>query len=396
MSLSDIWKKTPEQLEGKLVHQVLAFAGDGKLRDDNETSKDFRSLLAHVPSQTLVDYSNQCLTDSFKDSGLVLQDIANQVGHRLGFSVTPGRYRGTSKEEDVGFDGLWIGPDGDAIVIEVKTTDAYRLSLDTAANYRKALIKKGEIKEENSSVLYVVGRNDTGDLEAQVRGSRHAWEIRIISIDALLRLMKLKEELEDQAIMGKIRDVLMPQEFTRVDGIIELVFSAAEEVKQEESEFELEPDSTEPEEGKKKFTPVAFRQACIDRISRLMDETLVKRTAAIFATPDEETAVYCAISRTYEKASGAGYWFAFHPEQKETLEKYPISFVCFGCGSEKQILKFPAGDFYQWLEFFNKTESEERYYWHVHIHREGEAWRIHTKQEFEPIDVTSSLLLDPA
>ena len=43
--------------------------------------------------------------------------------------------------------------------------------------------------------------------------------------------MQLKEELEDPRIMDKIRRVLMPQEFTKVDGIIDLVFSTAEDVK---------------------------------------------------------------------------------------------------------------------------------------------------------------------
>jgi len=35
-------------------------------------------------------------------------------------------------------------------------------------------------------VLIVVGRQDTGELEAQIRGSRHAWDIRLISAEALL------------------------------------------------------------------------------------------------------------------------------------------------------------------------------------------------------------------
>jgi hypothetical protein len=51
------------------------------------------------------------------------------------------------------------------------------------------LITSGQLKEDQSSILIVVGREDTGDLEAQIRGSRHAWDVRLISVDALLRLM---------------------------------------------------------------------------------------------------------------------------------------------------------------------------------------------------------------
>jgi len=102
-----------------------------------------------------------------------------------------GRYRGATNAN--GFDGLWTTDDGDAILVEVKTTDAYRVSLETTAGYRRKLIRGGEIAEDKSSILYIVGRDDTGDLEAQVRGSRHAWDVRLISVGALLRLLRIKE-----------------------------------------------------------------------------------------------------------------------------------------------------------------------------------------------------------
>ena len=69
---------------------------------------------------------------------------------------------------------------------------------------------------------------------------RHAWDIRLISVDALFRLVKIKEELEDQNTIDRIRAILVPQEFTRVDGIIDLVFNATKEVKSEEIEEEEE------------------------------------------------------------------------------------------------------------------------------------------------------------
>ncbi len=72
-------------------------------------------------------YAAQCLERLFPESGLALQDIINQLGKRLGFSVEPGRYRGTRNE--TGFDGLWRTKEGEAITVEVETTDAYRLSL---------------------------------------------------------------------------------------------------------------------------------------------------------------------------------------------------------------------------------------------------------------------------
>ena len=54
-----------------------------------------------------------------------------------------------------------------------------------------------------SSILIVVGRDDTGELEAQVRGSRHAWDIRLISADALVKLVNLKETVEGSEKDGR-------------------------------------------------------------------------------------------------------------------------------------------------------------------------------------------------
>jgi len=191
MPLVELWKKTPEQFHGKTIQQVLGFAGDGRLKDGNSTSVEFREFLAHLPSSELSLFANQCLETAFPDSGFALQDIANQVGNRLGFRVENGRYRGNPNA--LGFDGLWHTADGETILVEVKTTDAYRLSLDTAAEYRRKLIQEKKLSEDKSSILYIVGRSDTGDLEAQVRGSRYAWDIRLISVEALLRLLGIKE-----------------------------------------------------------------------------------------------------------------------------------------------------------------------------------------------------------
>ena len=48
MPLLDIWTKSPDQLHDKQVHQLIAFAGGGKLLDDSPCSAEFRSFLATV------------------------------------------------------------------------------------------------------------------------------------------------------------------------------------------------------------------------------------------------------------------------------------------------------------------------------------------------------------
>ncbi len=332
-----------------------------------------------------------CLAQRFGGSGFALQDVINQVGRRLGFEVQDGRYRGTSTT--IGYDGLWTSPATHSIVVEVKTTDAYRIDLNTLAGYRRALAKTGTIAEEASSILIVVGREDTGDLEAQIRGSRHAWDIRLISIDALLRLLTLKEEVEDPSIARKIAEILIPYEYTRVDRIIDLVFSTAEDVLQEETATEaVEEVEPEGEERKPKFVPVKFHDACVARIEQVLNRPLLKRSRATFETADHSLALSCAVSREHERGGVPSYWFAFHPHQRDFLAAAPEAYVAFGCGSPDDVLLIPFAEFQEWLEGMGTTEREDRFYSHVVLFREEERFVLHRRKGEERIDLSRYLL----
>jgi hypothetical protein len=131
MALVDLWMSSQDQLRQEHVQQIIAFAGDGRLLDGSEASNEFRDFLAQVPSSLLGRYADECLSSSFTGSGYALQDIVNEVGRRLGFTVSDGRYRGTAAH--IGFDGLWRFPNGHSVIVEVKTTDAYSSADGTLA-----------------------------------------------------------------------------------------------------------------------------------------------------------------------------------------------------------------------------------------------------------------------
>jgi hypothetical protein len=390
MALLDLWNKTPDQLKDKQIQQLIAFAGAGKLADDSDCSKEFRAFLASVPSGYLRKFTDQCLTQSFADSGFALQDVVNEIGVRLGAEVWPGRYRGTTKH--VGFDGLWKFPNGQSIIVEVKTTDAFQINLSTIAGYRKALIDTKSVSEEASSMLLIVGRQETGDTEAQIRGSRYAWDIRIISVDALLRLMSTLEEVEDPQITQRIHSILVPREFTRLDEIADILFSATEDIKQEAATTEVEEEPAKKKTKESKFTPVAFHDACILRIQAFLHETLIKRSRAQYSSPDKSVLVYCAVSKEHNSDTNPSYWFAFHPHQKTSLQSVPKACVAFGCGSSKRVLLIPFSDFESWLDGMWTTQKDDRYYWHVAISRTGDTYTLHRKRGQKNIDLTSYLL----
>ena len=177
MPLVDLHKSSPTTVSQFTIEQVVATAGDGSLRDESVSSRELREYLREVASEKLFEYVDGCLTRGFNKSGAVLQDLVNELGRRLDYEVANGLYQGRSNA--VGFDGIWHAPDGHTLIVEVKTTDAYRINLDTVAAYRETLILDSRT-DKQSSILIVVGRYDTGDIEAQVRGSRHAWDIRLI------------------------------------------------------------------------------------------------------------------------------------------------------------------------------------------------------------------------
>lgn len=381
MALLDLWRNDRAELGEKHVQQVIAFAGDGKLRDGSTAPAEFREYLRHIPSDLLSRYTDECLQGSFQDSGLALQDIVNEIGRRLDFQVTHGRYRGTSSQP--GHDGLWADTDRHTIVVEVKTTDAYRIDLSTVAGYRQSLARNGNLQLEASSMLVVVGRQDTGDLEAQIRGSRYAWDMRVISVDAILRMLKLKEEVEDPSLLKRIHDILIPHEFTRLDPIIEIAFAAVTDIKQEAAAAEESEDETQKE---KKFTPVAFHAECITRIEQHLHTSLIKHSRASFSTADESTKVICAISRYHERAKR--FWFAFHPHQEAFLSYAEKALVAFGCGDADTLFLIPFQEFKPWLEYFSRTELPDRFYWHVKIRKTNETFAMTGRAGARDFDIT--------
>ena len=351
-----------EDILSKKVSQVVNYLGDGKLRDGNETSVRFRSFLANqVPdSNHLAKYLDECLRTTFDGSGLVLQDVVNEIGKRLGFEVQHGRYRGTTKE--LGWDGIWKAQER-SFVIEVKTTTTYPINLGTLTKYKNELIEKKIIDQNKSSILIVAGRDDTGNIEEQIRGSRNAWDTRIISCEALLDLLRVKETLSGvRETLLKIQKVLQPLEYTRLDGIVAMLFNTSEEIRARDFE---EDDAKEGGAGAQtKRRPVSYYQECVERIQKKLHLPLVKEGRCAYANEEKGVRILCIVSKAY---GDSGFWFAFHPTQREYLAQAKNSFVALGCGSANDILFIPSKKFEEYLEKMDKTVREDRYYWHVRV-----------------------------
>jgi hypothetical protein len=371
----------PKLLETKKLSQIIIFLGDGKLKN---TDTHFKTFLKNITNDLLVRYADECLEKSFPDSGLALQDIVNEIGSRLGFTVTNGLYQGNKNE--IGFDGIWRQQDDWDIIIEVKTTDAYRISLDTIAKYRQRLSENNKIKIGFSSMLIIVGRDDTGELEAQIRGSKHAWDIRIISIGSLIQLLKIKESLSDESTAEKISIALRPYEFTRVDRLIDLLFLAIKDVEVEENaEDQIEiVESIEPEKTGDIITPVNFHSPVLEKIKKKLNIELIKNSKSSYSSNDFSFGIVISISKQHPAFNShfkARYWFAFHPHQNNFLEKYKTGYACYGCGNENTVFMIPFEFLKTKLDFMWKTKNGDKDYKHIVIYQNEKSFFLRTNIE---------------
>jgi len=359
-------KTDPAQIDSLSIEQVLALCGNGKLSDNSDCSIELRDYLQIAKSENLRKYLQTCLAPGFERSGFVLQDIVNEYGRRLDYSVENGLYQG--RNNAIGFDGLWVDSSGHFIVAEIKTTDAYRINLDTVARYRDALVVNGKITKQ-SSVLIVVGRQDTGDLEAQIRGSKHAWIVRLISADSLAKLGALREN-GDLDVVDKIHELLTPFEYTRLDRIIEIAFSVAEDatiaVREEQGNdtdtSPLEPDAKVRQQHTSPELITELRARIIETIAHI-DVPLVKKSRALYWSPAENVRAVVTVSKQY--AQDGGYWFAYHSDWDQFLAEAARGTYILGCIGRDEMYALPFEWIHLRLQHLSATEREGKRHWHI-------------------------------
>lgn len=387
MALIDLWNADRQQIANKRIDQLIAFAGEGRLRDRNSTSEEFRTLLKVVSSDVIGQWLDECLDIRFTDFGFVLQDTVNEVGRRLGFDVTHGVYRSHSNE---GYDGLWRIPGGRAILVESKSSTSYSINLSRISEYRKQVAPQLGLRPEDISILIVVGTEDTSDFEAQVRGSRFAWDIRILGVKSLFRLLKLREALDDPKVERQIQDILFPQEFTRLDRIIDLVFATAEDAQNTEAEetgeeSEVEEVTVEPRAN--------FHAAILPRLEKHFSQPLVKRSRVQWGSPDDTLLLSCQVSKQFKKGY-ADFWFGLKRTTRESLQEHKNSFCAFGLGAPERVVLIPFSVLAPHLDGFFTSPNKEGgiLHWHIRFANTDKGIALLLQRDKTELDVTEYLL----
>ena len=177
----------------------------GKLKDSAEegsATNRFRNYMRENINdpKTIETWVEECLNTSDSQFNRALQDIVNHIGELLGFDVVYGRYRGVKNE--IGYDGLWKSPSGkEQIIIETKTSDVYSIKTNQVLGYKNELLEK-EIEEgqnidkEDIFGIYVIGDKvaESNQLRNSIIAEKREKELRIIRINSLLKLLRVKEE----------------------------------------------------------------------------------------------------------------------------------------------------------------------------------------------------------
>ena len=393
MALADDYTSDPEKFGEKRVEQIIKFAGEGKLIDDSKASIEFRNLLRIVDSSLLRKYCNNCIEEKFDDCGLALQDIVNEMAIRLGFQVEHGKYRNCP------FDGLWISPEGRVIVVEVKKVSEFATGLKKVDSARLKLIEQGKADAKNSSGLLVVGKGETEFLEAQIRGSRYAWEMRLISVEALTRLLILKEEFDEPGSAIRVRRILSPEEYTKLDPIIELLVGSIRDVEEsialpplQEISNEVDKKDIDSEKPKKKYISKEINKLAARKVSIHLGITSTKDSRVKYVSSDSSVAFTIQASSYLERDDR--YWYGFRTHHEKFLTEYRDSYAAFACGDETKIILIPHANLASMLEGMNMTNmpNEKQSYWHVAIREKDGKYSLIRKKSAENIDISEYLI----
>jgi len=346
-------------LKEKRLSQILAFAGDGKLLDSSMASVQFREYLQTIPRDLISEHAEECMQEGFENSPQALQDIVNEIGRRLGLEVRHGLYRG--KKGYPGHDGLWFGSQNNAFVVEVKTTDTYRINLGRIDGYRESLIESKKLDLDKAYILIVLGNLQTGDLEAQIRGSKQAWHTRIIGINALLKLLELREMM-DNLDADRITQFLKPIEFTRLDALLDLVFWSAEEAKGTGAEI---ADEAPP------MGANGVRDGSLEIIEKNTGFKVLRRTRTTAEIPTRGIGFFFSYSKTYKRRGSTYFWYKYAPNHNTFLKSLPRAFLIFICELPHDLIIIPYEDFAKWIPELHTTPpnpgDSESFYWHINI-----------------------------
>ena len=168
-------------------------------------------------------------------------------------------------------------------------------------------------------------------------------------------------------------------EYTRLDQLIEVMFTTAREVEAAVSAEQPEQDESaqtaaaaDPQKGVWQFTDSHSLQEKRDRIVATLGGMkgigFIKRSRALYWNSGHDKRLVCTISKRYISRTAYPYWYAYHPQWDEFLHESDESFLALGCMDLPFAFVIPASAIRAALDALNTTTTKDgQTYWHIHL-----------------------------
>lgn len=327
------------------------------LQDGQSGSSRFREFLANLQNEEVENYLHEALsgeTGGGKDRAL--QDLVNEVGRRLGYRVEFGRYHGVKNA--IGHDGIWAGPNL-TFILETKTTSAYSIDVRKLVKSYLAKLKESGHVPERSFIIIAVGRMDTLGWEDQIRGAGLSNIVRVVGIDKLISLLRIKTDANLNIDM--ISSILQPTEYVRLDGLIDLTDRIMGSFIGEQS---ASVDLKEAIAASPSLAVDAGRTV-YDQALRIIAERTRLRWESFRGNMyvSDKRAICLLYSKEYDRGGGGRYWYAIHSRQLEAMRPYKGTFI-FICGPCDHMLILPAKDLNDLLPKVRTTSPPNKPMYH--------------------------------
>ncbi len=207
--------------------------------------------------------------------------------------------------------------------------------------------------------------------------------MRLIGADRLDSLLQIKEKSDDDRTVLQIQELLRPFEYTKVDRIIDVIFTAAQDVepvKEIDSPIEATEDPAEPGAGPtRRYRQVRTdrdllnktRASAVNGLGHKLGVILQRHRQTLFWTPDKTVRVCAAVSKRYE-STYKPYWYAYHPHWDTFLADGSDSFFVLACMDKDRAFAIPHALVRHHLSDCSVTERESgKSYWYIALSHDG-------------------------
>jgi len=169
----------------------------GPLIDESAASVRFRENIEspNIKLSEIQAWINQALVEPLEEQRLVaLQDLANSIGKRLGFSVTYGKYD-KDPSDWLQFDGLWRIDTDLFATIDIYSSKLEGIDFKALAQAATKLKKSNNLLNKCSLLhLFIVCNDYDFDVNDKIRKSPLHSQIRLLPMASFLEILKMNTE----------------------------------------------------------------------------------------------------------------------------------------------------------------------------------------------------------